>query len=100
VDRFHGFLDRWCSQSTMDWSNGAVAGSPELVLGAAPVNGSSPRVGENGEERRGVLTEGTKGQHGGGIGRVTVNGGGGRWWLVGTRFGARKGEKSSGRSCG
>jgi hypothetical protein len=48
------------SQSTMDWSNGAVVGSPALMLGAALVSGTSPRVGEKGEELQGVLTEGTK----------------------------------------
>jgi hypothetical protein len=48
----------------------------------------------------GVLTEGTKGRHGGGIGRATVNGGGGGWGSVGMCFEAGRGEKSSGRSWG
>jgi hypothetical protein len=77
-----------------------VASSPELTLGATPMSGSSSRVGEKGEELRGVLTEGTKGWHSGGLGRVMVNGGGGGLWSGGTCFGAGKGEKSSGRSCG
>jgi hypothetical protein len=48
----------------------------------------------------GVLTKGTKGRHGGGIGRATVNGGGGGRGSVGMCFGAGRGEKSSERSCG
>jgi hypothetical protein len=64
------------------------------------VSGSSPHVGEKGEELRGVLTEGTKGRHGGGIGRATVNGSGGRWWSVDTCFGARRGERVAGGAVG
>jgi hypothetical protein len=104
VDRFHGFVDRRRSESPTDRSNGAVAGSLELALGATPVSGSSPQVGEKGEELRGegrgVFTEGTKGRHGGRIGRATVNGGDGGRGPVGMCFGAGRGEKSSGRSCG
>jgi hypothetical protein len=51
----------------MDGSNGAVVGSPELVLGAAPVSGSSPRVGKKGEELWGVLTDNFNGWSRGGI---------------------------------
>jgi hypothetical protein len=50
MDQFHGLMDRWHSRSTMDRSNGAVVGLPELALGAAPVSGNSLRVGEKGEE--------------------------------------------------
>jgi hypothetical protein len=69
----------------MDRSSGAAVDSLELALGAAPVSGSSPRVGEKGEELWEVLTEGTKEWHGGGIGRAMVNGCGGkraRWACV------------------
>jgi hypothetical protein len=53
VDRFHGFVDRRRSEFPTDRSNGAVAGSLELALRATPVSGSSPQVGEKGEELRG-----------------------------------------------
>jgi hypothetical protein len=43
VDQFHGVVDQQGSQSTMDRNNGAVAGSPELTLEAAPMS-------EKGEE--------------------------------------------------
>jgi hypothetical protein len=84
----------------MDRSSGAAVDSPELTLGAAPVSGSSPRVGEKGEELWEVLTEGTKEWHGGGIGRAMVNGCGGKRGSVGMCFGAGRGEKSSGRISG
>jgi hypothetical protein len=46
----------------VDRSRGAVVGSLELVLEAAPVSGSSPLVEEKGEELRGVLTMGESGR--------------------------------------
>jgi hypothetical protein len=90
VDRFHRFVDRRRSRSTMDQSSGVATGSPELTLEAASMSGSSPRVGEKGEELWGILTKDTKEQHGGGIGRAMVNGGSGGRGSVGTCFGVRR----------
>jgi hypothetical protein len=76
------------------WTSGARGRSGEWDLTVSWGKGRGAPGGG------GVLTEGTKGRHGGRIGRVTVNGGGGRWGSVGTCFGAGRGEKSSGRSYG
>jgi hypothetical protein len=61
--------------------------------GLTPVSGSSPRVGEKGEDSGGVLTECTKGRHGGRISRATVFGGGGRRGSVGTCFAVERERK-------
>jgi hypothetical protein len=46
-------VDHGRPQSIVDRSNGAAAGSLELMLGAAPVSGCTPQVGEKGDELRG-----------------------------------------------
>jgi hypothetical protein len=48
----------------------------------------------------GVLTMGSKGRHSEGVRPAAVNGGSSRRGSVGMCFGAGRGEKSIGRSCG
>jgi hypothetical protein len=59
VDRAHGSVDHDRTTvygSTVDHERGWLKGSLELVLGAAPVSGSSPMVGEKEKEALGVPT--------------------------------------------
>jgi hypothetical protein len=70
-------VDHGRPQSIVDRSNGAATGSLELTLRAALVSGSTPRVGEKGDELRGVLTDNFNGWSRGGIEPVaSFNGGG------------------------
>jgi hypothetical protein len=52
--------------STVDHGRRWPKGSPELALGATPVSGSSPAVGEKEEEASGVPTVGEGGRCGAG----------------------------------
>jgi hypothetical protein len=52
--------------STVDHGRWWPKGSPELTLGAAPLSGSSPTVGEKEEEASGVPTVGEDGRYGAG----------------------------------
>jgi hypothetical protein len=87
-------------RSMVDHERRWLKGSLERGLGAAPVSGSSPAVGEKEKGAPGVPTMGEGGRYGGGVGRAMMNGGGSGRWSMGTCYGAGKGEKSSGRSCG
>jgi hypothetical protein len=58
--------------STVDHGGLWPKGSPEYGLGATPVSGSSPAVGENEEETSGVPTVGEDGRCGVGGRPVTV----------------------------
>jgi hypothetical protein len=78
------------------WLNG----SPELALGAAPVSGSSPAVGEKEEEASGVPTVGEGGRCGAGGRPTTVDHNGGGLELGVGRVEARRGETESGMRCG
>jgi hypothetical protein len=60
-------------RSTVDHGRQQSKGSPERGLGAAPVSGSSPEVGENEEETSGVPTMGEGGRCGAGGRPTTVN---------------------------
>jgi hypothetical protein len=60
-------------RSTVDHGRQQSKGSPERGLGAAPVSGSSPEVGENEEETSGVPTVGEGGRCGAGGRPATVN---------------------------
>ncbi len=100
----------------MHWSGGPQPGGGSQVHGgpraaaAKRLTGAQARgcygewklTGSGGKEKGapGVPTVGEGGRYGGGVGRATMNGGGGRWWTLGTCYGAGRGEKSSGRSCG
>jgi hypothetical protein len=61
--------------STVDHRRRWPKGSPELVLGAAPVTGRSPAVGEKEKEAPGVPTVGEGGRCGVG-GRPAIEGNG------------------------
>jgi hypothetical protein len=58
--------------STVDHGHRRPKGSPEHGLGAAPVSGSSPAVGENEEETSAVPTVGEDGRCGAGGRPATV----------------------------
>jgi hypothetical protein len=80
-------------RSMVDHGRRRPKGSPERRFGAAMVSGSSPVVGGKEKGAPGVPTVGEGGRYGGGVGRATMNGGGGRWWTLGTSYGAGRGRK-------
>jgi hypothetical protein len=86
--------------STVDHGRRRPKGSPERGLGAAPVSGSSPAVGENEEETSGVPTVGEGGRCGAGGRPTTVNRNDGRLELGVGRVEAQRGEIESGTRCG
>jgi hypothetical protein len=86
--------------STVDHGRRRPKGSPEHGLGAAPVSGSSPTVGENKEETLGVPTVGEGGQCGARGRPATVNRNGGGLELGVGRVEARRGKIESGTRCG
>jgi hypothetical protein len=86
--------------STVNHGRRWPKGSPELVLGAAPVSGSSPTVGEKEEEASGVLTVGEGGRCGAGGRPATVDCNGSGLELGVGRVEARRGETESGTRCG
>jgi hypothetical protein len=73
---------------------------PELALGAAPVSGSSPAVGEKEKEASGVPTVGEGGWCGVGGRLAMVDQNGCRLELGVGRVEARRGEAESGTRCG
>jgi hypothetical protein len=75
-------------------------GSPELTLGAAPVSGSSPAVGEKEEEAWGIPTVGEGGRCGAGERPVTEDHNGSGLELGVGRAEARRGKIESGTRCG
>jgi hypothetical protein len=87
-------------RSMVDHGRRRPKGSPERRLRAAPMSGSSLAVGEKEKGAPGVPIVGEGGRYGGGAGWATMNGGGGGRWSTGMCYGAGRGEKSSGRSCG
>jgi hypothetical protein len=99
MNRVHGLVDQRRSRSTMKRSRGAAVGSPELVLGAAPVSGSSPWVEEKGEELWGVLTVGESGRHIEGVRPAVGSNGGGGWSSSGMVFESRRMENEDGNRC-
>jgi hypothetical protein len=84
----------------MDHRRRRPKGSLEHGLGAAPVSGSSPAVGENEEETSGVPTVGEGVRCGAGGRLATVNRNGGGLELGVGRVEARRGEIKSGTRCG
>jgi hypothetical protein len=103
VDRAHGSVDHGrmvVYGSMVDHERRWPKGSPELVLRAAPVSGSSPAVGEKEKEASGVPTVGEGGRCGAGGRPATVDrNGDGLEHGVG-RVEARRGEAKSGTRCG
>jgi hypothetical protein len=85
--------------STVDHGRRRPKGSPERGLGAAPVSGSSPVVGENEEETSGVPTMGEGGRCGAEGRPAMVNRNGGGLELGVGRVEARRGEIESGMRC-
>jgi hypothetical protein len=77
-----------------------LKGSPELALGAAPVSGSSPAVGEKEKEALGLPTMGEGGWCGARGRPATVDRNGGVLELGVRRVEARRGEGESGTRCG
>ncbi len=103
MDRAHGLVDHGRTAvygSMVDHGRWWPKGSPERGLGAAPVSGSSPAVGENEEEASGVPTVGEGGRCGAGGRPATVNRNGGGLELGVGRVEARRGEIESGTRCG
>jgi hypothetical protein len=86
--------------STVDHGRRRPKGSPEHGLGAAPVSGSSPAVGENEEETSRVPTVGEGGRCSAGGRPATVNHNGGGLELSVGRVEAQRGEIESGTRCG
>jgi hypothetical protein len=84
-----GYHGRW-------WPKGL----PELTLGAAPLSGSLPAVGEKEEEASGVPTVGEGGRCGAGGRPAIVDHNGGGLELGVGRVEARRGETESGMRCG
>jgi hypothetical protein len=93
VDRVHGPVDHDRAvvyESTVDHGRRWPKGSLELTLGAAPVSGSSPAVGEKEKGAPGVPTVGEGGRCGaGGEWDMTLMLGVGRLWarISGARWG-------------
>jgi hypothetical protein len=77
-----------------------LKGSPELTLGASPVSGSSPAVGEKEKEALGVPTVGEGGRCGARGRLATVDQNGGGLELGVGRVETRRGEAESGTRCG
>jgi hypothetical protein len=86
--------------STVDHGRRRPKGSLERGLGATPVSGSSPTVGENKEEPSGVPTMGEGGRCGAGGRPTTVNHNGGVLELGVGPMEAWRGEIESGTRCG
>jgi hypothetical protein len=86
--------------STVDHGRRRPKGSLELGLGAAPVSGSSPAVGENEEETSGVPTVDEGGRCGAGGRPATVNHNGDGLGLGVGRVEAQRGEIETGTRCG
>jgi hypothetical protein len=86
--------------SRLDHGRRRPKGSSERGLGAAPVSGSSPTVGENEEETSGVPTVGEGGRCGARGRPAMVNRNGGGLELSVGRVEARRGEIESGMRCG
>jgi hypothetical protein len=86
--------------STVDHGRRWPKRSPERGLGATPVSGSSPAVGENEEETSGVPTMGESGRCGAGGRPATVNRNGGGLELSVGRVEAGRGKIESGTRCG
>jgi hypothetical protein len=102
VDRAHGSVDHGRTAiygSTVDHGRQRLKGSPELTLGAAPVSGSSPAVGEKEEEASGVPTVGEGGRCGAGGRPAMVDHNGGGLELGVGRVEARRVEIESGTRC-
>jgi hypothetical protein len=86
--------------STVDHGRRWPKGSPELALGAAPVSGSSPAVGEKEKGAPGVPTVGEGGWCGAGGRPATVDRNSGGLELGAMRLEARGGEALGGTRCG
>jgi hypothetical protein len=103
VDRAHGSVDHGRMAvygSMVDHGRRWAKGSPELAIGAAPVSGSSPVVGEKEKEASGVPTVGEGGRCGPGGRPATVEQNGSRLELGVGQVEARRGEAESGMRCG
>jgi hypothetical protein len=97
VDRAHGSVDRGRTSvygSMVDHGRRWPKGSLELALGAAPVSGSSPVVGEKEKDASGVPTVGEGGRCGAGGSPATVDHG----RQVGARCGASGGTERRSRA--
>jgi hypothetical protein len=86
--------------STVDHGRRWPKGAPQLTLGAAPVSGRSPAVGEKEKPAPGVPTVGEGGQCGAGGRPETVDQNGGGLELGAMRLEARGGEALGGTRCG
>jgi hypothetical protein len=73
--------------STVDRGRRRPKGSPECGLGAAPMSGNSPAVGEKGEEIFGILTGGKWGWCDDGGAPTSTSRGDGAWSSVGGQHG-------------
>jgi hypothetical protein len=103
VDRAHGSVDHGRTVvygSMVDHGRRWPNGSPELMLGAAQVSGSSPVVGEKKKEASGAPTVGEGGRCGAGGRPATVDQNGGGLELGVGQVEARRGEAESGMRCG
>jgi hypothetical protein len=103
MGRAHGSVDRGGTAvygSTVNHGRWWPKGSPELALGAAPVSGSSPAVGEKEEEASGVPTVGEGGRCGAGGRPTMVDHNSGRLELGVGRVEAWRGKTESGTRCG
>jgi hypothetical protein len=101
VDRVHGSVDHGRTAvygSMVDHGRWWLKGSSELMLGVAPVSGSSPAVGE--KEASGVPTIGEGGRCGVGGRPATADQNGGGLDLGVGRVEARRGKLESGTRCG
>jgi hypothetical protein len=87
-------------ESTVDHGWRWPKGSPELALGAAPVSGSSPAVGEKEKGAPEVPTVGEGGRCGAGRWRTTVDQNGGGLDLGAMQLEAWGGEALGGTRCG
>jgi hypothetical protein len=103
VDWAHSSVDHGRTTvygSMVDHGRRWLKGSPELVVGVAPVSGRSPVVGEKEKEASGVPTVGEGGRCGAGGRPTTVDRNGGGFELGVGRVEAWRGEAGSGTRCG